>query len=144
MCTIPGIISVTYFIISNYPNRQGKCEFVAVKYRNLILPALVSVITLKIYLKCFFPSFSGGDGLKIPVLAFDSFSFHNTQNCLFYNVFRFVHELNKYEIFTQIRKKTETDVMVRYWIQDTLGGYQMESRDYFVSRSDVIRSDFKP
>ena len=34
--------------------------------------------------------------------------------------------------------------MIRYWMEDGLGGYQMETRDYFIKNTDIIRSILRP
>ena len=34
--------------------------------------------------------------------------------------------------------------MIRYWIEDDLGGFQMESRNYFIRNTDLIRSILRP
>ena len=34
--------------------------------------------------------------------------------------------------------------MIRYWIEDDLGGFQMESCDYFIRNTDIIRSILRP
>ena len=44
----------------------------------------------------------------------------------------------------QIRQKKHSESMIRYWIEDNLGGYQMESRDYFIRNTDIIRSILRP
>ena len=30
--------------------------------------------------------------------------------------------------------------MIRYWYTDNLGGYQMESRDYFISKNEIAKT----
>ena len=34
--------------------------------------------------------------------------------------------------------------MIHYWMADNLGGYQMESCDYFIRNKDIIRSILRP
>ena len=44
----------------------------------------------------------------------------------------------------QIRQKRTSDSMIRYWMADNLGGYQMESRNYFIRNKDIIHSILRP
>ena len=34
--------------------------------------------------------------------------------------------------------------MICYWYADDLGGYQMESRDYFISKNEIVKTLKKP
>ena len=34
--------------------------------------------------------------------------------------------------------------MIRYWHADNLGGYQMKSRDYFISKNEIVKTLQKP
>ena len=34
--------------------------------------------------------------------------------------------------------------MIHYWNADDLGGYQMESRDYFISRNEIVKALKEP
>ena len=34
--------------------------------------------------------------------------------------------------------------MIHYWYADDLGGYQMESRDYFISKNEIVKTLQKP
>ena len=45
---------------------------------------------------------------------------------------------------TQIRKTTKHEAMFRYWNADDLGGYQMESRDYFISNKEIVKTLKQP
>ena len=44
----------------------------------------------------------------------------------------------------QIGKKKYSESMICYWMEDGLGGYQMETRDYFIKNTDIIRSILRP
>ena len=39
---------------------------------------------------------------------------------------------------------TKHEAMIRYWNADDLGGYQMESRDYFISRNEIVKALKEP
>ena len=34
--------------------------------------------------------------------------------------------------------------MIRYWMADNLGSFQMELHDYFIRNKDIIRSILRP